>query len=61
MQPYLYPALGDNNAFGTAGPKLPGFKGHSTLPYLPVYMKGSMVECPSVIKVNGREKKYFAS
>lgn len=35
MQPHLFPALRDDNEFGTVGPKPPGCKGHSAYPTYP--------------------------
>lgn len=48
MQPHLFPALGDDNEFGTADPKLPGFKGHSAYPTYPFMWRDPLRECLSL-------------
>lgn len=63
MQPHLFPALGGDNAFGTAGPNPLALR--DTMLTLPTRLCEG-VHCSSachltVIKANGREKRHFAS
>lgn len=60
MQPHLFLALGDDNAFSTASPKPSCFKGHSAFPTYPFTWRdpSRSVWHLTVIKGNGREKRF---